>query len=132
MVTLYDKVCAQCGKPYRVAQPKSKYCSRACGHAARVGMTVQRLGDKRPPVPCRILITQDAPVKAEVQPRRGAVYEALRHEGFWSIRMGGVPVILYPGECCELPPPRPAQKDPGAACARGEEEETEKKETRIC
>ena len=81
-------------------------------------------------MPCRILITQDAPVKAEVQPRRGAVYEALRHEGFWSIRMGGVPVILYPGECRELPPPRPAQKDPGAACARGEE--TEKKETRIC
>lgn len=62
--------------------------------------------------------------------RRGAVYEALRHDGFWSIRMGGVPVILYPGECRELPPPRPAQKDPGAACARGEE--TEKKETRIC
>lgn len=117
MPTMVTMQCARCGKvfqraPYRMNHAKKFYCSKRCS-AVTAAENCEREGKwvfkkKIFPTQTRIRIITSIPVLRELQPKVGAVYDALKFEarygghGGYVIESGGEKINVRLDEAVEV------------------------------
>lgn len=117
MPTMVTMQCARCGKvfqraPYRMKNAEKFYCSKRCS-AVTAAENCEREGEgifkkKIHPTQTRIRIMTRIPVFQKLQPKVGAVYDALKFEarygghGGYVIESGGKKINVRLDEAVEV------------------------------
>lgn len=79
IATMPDKACEQCGKLFKLAYPTKRFCSKECMGMHNLGKSQNRKAAetqmKREPV--KLLVVRPVPVRVEMMPTVGKIYEGL-------------------------------------------------------